>query len=144
MSPPHSSQLGLPRWLSGKELACQCRRCRRLTFHPWVGKIPWRRAWLPTPVFLLGDPHRQRSLEGCSPQGCKGLDVTKHNATAPSCGDVPCLSMVRILPHCSCSTNPISFAPRGTPHDLCFRVLGTPVWLSVTSTAFYRSSHKCT
>ena len=34
--------------------------------------------------------------------------------------------------------------PRGTPHGLCFRVLGTPVWLSVTSTAFYRSSHKCT
>ena len=40
----------------GKEAACQCqwRRCKRNTFHPWVGKIPWRRRWQPTPVFLPG------------------------------------------------------------------------------------------
>ena len=42
---------GLPRWLSGKESTCQCRRCR---FNPWVRKIPWRRKWQPTPVFFLG------------------------------------------------------------------------------------------
>ena len=35
---------GLPCWLSGKEPACQCRRCR---FNPWVRKIPWRRKWQP-------------------------------------------------------------------------------------------------
>ena len=35
-----------------KELACQCRRCKRRGFDPWVRKIPWRRAWQPTPVFL--------------------------------------------------------------------------------------------
>ena len=35
--------VGLPRWLSGKESACQCRRQKRLRFDPWVGKIPWRR-----------------------------------------------------------------------------------------------------
>ena len=34
---------------------------------PWVGKIPWRRAWQPTPVFLPAEPHGQRSLAGCSP-----------------------------------------------------------------------------
>ena len=34
---------------------------------PWVGKIPWRRAWQPTPVFLLGESHAQRSLVGYSP-----------------------------------------------------------------------------
>ena len=39
-------------------------RCR---FSPWVGKIPWRRAWQPTPVFLPGESHGQRSLAGCSP-----------------------------------------------------------------------------
>ena len=42
----------LPRWLSGKEPACQHRRLR---FHPWVGKIPWRRKWQPTAVFLPGE-----------------------------------------------------------------------------------------
>ena len=53
----------MPRpWLSGKESACQSRRCRRLGFDPWVGKIPWRREWPPTPVFLPGESHGQRSL----------------------------------------------------------------------------------
>ena len=40
-------------------------------FHPWVGKIPWRRAWQPTPVFLPGESHGQRSLAGYSPWGPK-------------------------------------------------------------------------
>ena len=33
-------------------------------FDPWVGKIPWRRAWQPTPVLLPGESHGQRSLVG--------------------------------------------------------------------------------
>ena len=61
---------GLLRWLSGKESACQCKRCG---FSPWVRKIPWRRKWPPTPVFLPGKSHRQRSLVGCSPWGHKRL-----------------------------------------------------------------------
>jgi len=40
-----------------------------------VRKIPWRREWLLTPVFLPGKSHRQRSLEGYSPWGCKELDT---------------------------------------------------------------------
>ena len=40
---------------SGKEPACQCRRCKRLKFDSLVGKMPWRRAWQPTPVFLPGE-----------------------------------------------------------------------------------------
>ena len=40
-----------------------------------VGKIPWRREGLPTPVFLPEEFHEQRSLAGCSPWGCKGLDT---------------------------------------------------------------------
>ena len=39
-------------WLSGKEFTCQCRSCR---LDPWVGKIPWRKAWQPIPVFLPGE-----------------------------------------------------------------------------------------
>ena len=49
---------------SGKEPVCQSRRCKRYGFSPWVGKIPWRRAWQPTPVFLSGESHEQRSLVG--------------------------------------------------------------------------------
>ena len=45
-------------------------------FGPWVGTIPWRRKWKPTPVFLPGKPHGQRSLEGYSPWGPKELDMT--------------------------------------------------------------------
>ena len=40
-------------------------------FYPWVEKIPKRRAWLPSPVFSLGESHGQRSLVGYSPQGRK-------------------------------------------------------------------------
>ena len=52
---------------SGKELTCQCRRCKRRGFDPWVRKIPWRRAWQPTPILLPGESHGQRSLAGYSP-----------------------------------------------------------------------------
>ena len=50
--------LGLPRWCCGQETARQCRRLKRHGFNPWVGKIPWRRAWQPTPVFLPGESHK--------------------------------------------------------------------------------------
>ena len=43
----------------------------RRMFDPWVGKIPWRRKWQPTPVFLSGEAHGQRILEGYSPMGHK-------------------------------------------------------------------------
>ena len=53
--------LGLPWWLCGREPACQC---GRHGFDPFAGKIPWRRGWQPTPVFLPGESHGQRTLEG--------------------------------------------------------------------------------
>ena len=66
--------MGFPdyHWLSGKE--CQCRSLR---FDSWVGKMPWRRAWQPTPVFLPGESHGQRSLVGYSPRGHKESDTTE-------------------------------------------------------------------
>ena len=42
---------------SGKEPACQCRRRKTCGFNPWARKIPWKRAWQPTPVFLPGESH---------------------------------------------------------------------------------------
>ena len=63
--------LDFPSGTSGKVPACQCRRHKRRGFDPWVEKIPWRRKWQPTPLFLPGKSHGQRSLVGYSPQGCK-------------------------------------------------------------------------
>ena len=54
-----------------------CLQCRRPGFNPWVGKIPWRRKWQPTPVSLPGKSHGQRNLAGYSPWGCKELDMTE-------------------------------------------------------------------
>ena len=45
--------------------------------NPWVGNIPWRKEWLPTPVFLPGESHGQRSLVGYSPWGSRELDRTE-------------------------------------------------------------------
>ena len=72
-----------PGGASGKESACQCRRCKRCRFDPWVGKIPWRRARLPTPVFLPGEFHGQGSLAGYSPWITKSdmAEVTEHAHT---------------------------------------------------------------
>ena len=61
-------RVGFPSGISGKEPACQCRRCG---FDPWVGKIPWRRTWQPTPLFLPRESHGQRSLAGYSPCSCR-------------------------------------------------------------------------
>ena len=61
-----------------KESTC---RCRRLRFDPWAGKIPWRRKWQPTPVFLPGKSHGQRILVGYSPWGRKELDATEQQIT---------------------------------------------------------------
>ena len=70
-------RVGLPREHSGKESACQCRRCKRHRLNPGVRKTPWSRKWQPTPVFLPGEPHGQRSLVGYSPWGHKESDTTE-------------------------------------------------------------------
>ena len=60
-----------------KEPTCQCRRHSTGRFNPWVWMIPWRRAWQPTPVFLPGKFHGQRSLVGYSRWGGKESDMTE-------------------------------------------------------------------
>ena len=62
---------GFPCGTSSQEPTCQCRRCKGRGFDPQVGNIPWRRKWLPTPVFLPAESHGQRSLVDYSPWGCK-------------------------------------------------------------------------
>ena len=63
--------------VSGKESACRCWWHKRLGFDPWVRKIPRRRKWNPTLVFLPGRSHGQRSLVGYSPWGPNELDTTE-------------------------------------------------------------------
>ena len=71
-----------PKWLSGKESACQCRGCG---FNPWVGKIPWSRKRQPAPVFLPGKFHGQRKLAGYCPWIHKEWDTHYLQQRAPRC-----------------------------------------------------------
>ena len=64
----------LNRWFRGNSV---CLESGRPGFDLWVGKIPWRRKWQPTPVFLPGESHGGRSLVGYSPWGRKESDTTE-------------------------------------------------------------------
>jgi len=64
----------IPWWL---RWSSDCLQSGRPRFNPWVRKIPWRRIWQPTPVFLPGESHGQRSLVGYGPWGHKELDTTE-------------------------------------------------------------------
>ena len=64
-----------------QRLHLKCRSHRRCRFHPWVGKIPWKRAWQPNPVLLPGKSHGRRSLEGYSPQHYEESNKTQHICT---------------------------------------------------------------
>ena len=79
---PETVILGFPRGAGGKELVCQCRSCKRPGFDPWVRKIPWRRAWQPTPVFLPGKiPWTEEPGGLYHPWGHKELDMTERLTT---------------------------------------------------------------
>ena len=71
--------VGLPWWLSGKESACHC---RRHTFGPWVGTIPWRRKWQPLQYSYLGNPMDS----GLSPWGHKESHATELLNSSNDCG----------------------------------------------------------
>ena len=71
-----------PGGAGGKEPAYQCRRHRRLGFNPWVRKIPWRRAWQPTPVFLPGESQGQREPGGLQAMGSQRVG---HNWSDLAC-----------------------------------------------------------
>ena len=67
--------LGFTWWLSGNEATY---KCKRHGFNSWVRKIPWRRKWQLSPVFLPGKFCEQGSLEGYCLWGFKELDITEH------------------------------------------------------------------
>ena len=67
---------GFPGGASGKEPTCQCRRHKRCEFDPWVGKIPWRRAWQTTPIFLPGESPWKEETGGL---WSMGLERVRHD-----------------------------------------------------------------
>ena len=97
-----------PWWCNSKESTCQCRRCKGFGFNPWVGKILWRRQ--PTPVFLSGIFHGQRSLVGYSQWGCRQLDMTERLST------INHISMTLFLGSLFCSV------------DLCICFCASTIW----------------
>ena len=150
----------LGRWCSGKASACQFRRCKRCWFHPWVRKIPWRRAWQPALVFLPGESHGQRSLAGYSPRGRKESDAsestyacTVHWAPLPSVRPTGELSDFAIWAHLWCDILPaefvaLSWAPgveeNPVPfcsilHTVIFNNLCVCVLAACLSTIYYKS-----
>ena len=70
--------------------------------NPWVGKIPWRRKWQPTPVFLPGESHGQRSPAGYSPWDCKELDMTERLSLTPSLTDAETQGLAPGTPPLGC------------------------------------------
>ena len=75
---PFASEMGLQQLLEGKHLGFLVTQTvktllamQETRFDPWVGKIPWRKAWQLTSVFLPREFHEQRSLAGYSPWGRK-------------------------------------------------------------------------
>ena len=94
-----------------KKICLQCRRPAQV--QSWVRKIPWRREWLPTPVFLPGEFHGQRSLAGYSPWGCKESDSTEqithihtHTHTYTHCQNQNTLpiSLISMVIPCLCQS----------------------------------------
>ena len=78
----HIGVWGFPSGTSGKETTCQCRRHMWYRFDPWVRKIPWRRAWEPTQVFLPRESHGQRN-----PQSIR-LQRVRHNCSNLACAHI--------------------------------------------------------
>ena len=87
---------GSPGGASGKESAYQCRRCKRWGFLSWVRSIPWSRKWQPTPVFLPGKFHGQRSLGSYRSWGCKEVAKSYDWATNICWGHIK--KLLTILP----------------------------------------------
>ena len=86
----------LPWWLSGKEPACQCqcRRCKRCGFDPWVRKIPWKRVWQPTPVFLPGEYPMDRGAWWATVHGSQRV---RHHWSILACTHCFCQGVARFV-----------------------------------------------
>ena len=106
---------GIPRWLSGKEYVCQCRRQKKHGFNPWIGNVPWRRVCPPTAVFLPGKFWAQKSLVGYS-HGATDSDMTEcvHTHTHTHTHTLFMMSLLLKKTH-QVSSHARGSIPRGKP-----------------------------
>ena len=130
----------IPWWLRWLRI---CLQCSKPGFDPWVRKIPWRREWQPTAIFLPGEFHGQRSLVGYSPWGRKELDMIEwltftlkipYWLISSMILTLGCLSLVlsldtccktQLCPRLFCSALPFSYLPVPNSHTLLFASLRT-------------------
>ena len=101
---------------------------RRPGFDPWFGKIPWRRAWQPTPVFLPGESQGQRNLVGYNPWGCRESDMTEqltfHFTSGYNGEPLGCFCLVFLIRRVACFR--LSF--KQTPSQCLDHGLRAPPW----------------
>ena len=131
------SQVRLPCWL-------RYLQCGTPGFNPWVGKNPWRREWLPTPVFLPEEFHGQRSLVGYSPWCCKRVrhnlatDYTREDHWIKAVHSLAAAA-AKLLQSCPTLCDPIDGSPPGfsLPGILQARILE---WAAIS---FSNAWHAC-
>ena len=87
---------GFPQW---SRTRLPCRRYKRCRFDPWLGKVPWRRTWQPTPAFLPGESHGLRRLKGYRPLGLKELDTTEATEHATCYQGLRRIHIFFLIPH---------------------------------------------
>ena len=135
--------LGFPGGTSGKESTCQCRQHR---FDPWVRKIPWRMEWSPTPVFLPGESHWQRSLAGCSPWGHTSQTQLSDETTNQTVGsDPPRKSRIASLTYSQLITTLITSIKsfHSNTQLSAYSITGGCSPARLTPNTFIRKSSKC-
>ena len=129
--------MGFPGGSMGKESTCQYRRCR---MDPWVRKIPWRREWQPTPVFLPGESHEQGAWRATDQWGSQRVrhdgactQAVAHHRGSPDPSKPPIthrLLLLRGFPR-SESNFSNSFATQG--------VVCRPAWLDSECSSYTQS-----
>ena len=116
---------------SDKEPACQRRRCRRCELEHWVGKIPWRREWQPTPVVLPRESNGQRSLEGYILWGFKEWDMTEHGCACARAHTHTHTHTHTLTLQYSCQENSMD---RGTWQAMIHGIAKSQTWLGDSQT----------
>ena len=88
-------------------------QCRRFGFNPWIGKIPWSRKWQPTPIFLPGESHGERSLADYSPWDHKR--VGPNLVPTPPAPAPPSVQFTSVAQSCPTICKPVDCSTPGLP-----------------------------
>ena len=106
------TESGLPRWLSGKESAYQCRRHKRYGYDPWVEKIPWKVPWTEEPGWL--ESMRLQSWPGLSRGTCRHTELNR------------CAIYLKLIQHCKSTMLLLLLSGPVVPNSMDSMDCGTP------------------